>query len=280
MESAIKINNLIKKYETFTLGPINLEIPKGYITGIIGRNGAGKSTLIRTMLGISTPSGGDISVFGAPLKGNETKIKSKIGAVLGGGAFYDGLTVKNMTKIIRRFYSDWDDGVYQRYLSRFGINEKKKIKELSTGMREKYNIALALSHNADLIVMDEPSSGLDPVMRGELMDILADVIQDENKTIVLSTHITSDLDQIADFIIMLKDGKVLFNKQKDELLYSHKIVKGAAELLTDTVKNELIGYKPGEHGFVGLTKNAAAFGSEFLLEKPSIENIMRFYAAQ
>lgn len=280
MESAIKINNLIKKYETFTLGPINLEIPKGYITGIIGRNGAGKSTLIRTMLGISTPSGSDISVFGAPLTGNEPKIKSKIGAVLGGGAFYDGLTVKNMTKIIRRFYSDWDNGVYQRYLSRFGINEKKKIKELSTGMREKYNIAIALSHNADLIVMDEPSSGLDPVMRGELMDILAEVIQDENKTIVLSTHITSDLDQIADFIIMLKDGMVLFNTQKDELLYSHKIVKGAAELLTDTVKNELIGYKPGEHGFVGLTKNAAAFGSEFLLEKPSIENIMRFYAAQ
>lgn len=277
MENAISTNNLTKVYKGFALGPVNIEIPKGYITGIIGRNGAGKSTLIESVTGTISLSGGSAEILGMPLCGNEPRIKERLGIALGGGRFYDGVTVRNMTKLIKRFYKSWDDTTFERYIRQFGIDTDKKIKELSTGLREKYNIALALSHNADIIVMDEPSSGLDPIARGELMDIFAEVIEDENKTIVLSTHITSDLDRIADYIIMIEDGKVLFSMAKDELLDTHRIVKGGVQDLTDEVKASLIACKVGGHGFSGLTANAGKLGGGLLLEKPSVEDIMRFY---
>lgn len=277
MKNAISINNLTKVYNGFTLGPVNIEIPEGYITGIIGRNGAGKSTLIESMTGVIPLSGGSAEVLGMPLGGNEPRIKERLGIVLGGGKFYEGVTVQNMTKMIKRFYKNWDDAAFERYTRQFGIDEDKKIKELSTGLREKYNIALALSHNADIIIMDEPSSGLDPIARGELMDIFAEVIEDETKTIVLSTHITSDLDRIADYIIMIENGRILFSMPKDELLDTHRIVKGGVQDLTDEVKASLIAYKIGGHGFSGLTANAGELSGGLLLEKPSVEDIMRFY---
>ena len=161
-------------------------------------------------------------------------------------------------------------------MRRFGLDMGKKIKELSTGMREKFSIAAALSHGADLIIMDEPSSGLDPVARGELMDIFSEIISDEEKSVIISTHITSDLDRTADFIVMIDNGRLVFKLPKDELLETHRIVKGALSALTDDLKRSLVSYKQSSLGFEGLTASPDR-KRELVYEKPSIEDIMRFY---
>ena len=164
MENAVVMRNVTKRYRGFCLDNVSLEIPKGYITGIIGRNGAGKTTLINSILGI-TCFEGEIEIFGKPLCGNEIEIKNKIGAALGNGFFYEGLTLRQTAGMLKRFYADWSNDDFFGYMRRFGLDTNKKVKELSTGMREKFAIAAALSHNAELIIMDEPSSGLDPVAR-------------------------------------------------------------------------------------------------------------------
>lgn len=277
--NVIEIKNAVKSYDKFSLNIENLEIPKGYITGIIGRNGAGKTTLIKSILGITEHDSGEIKIFGKSMKGNERELKNKIGVMWGHSGFYAGVTLKRMTKMIKRFYSDWDETAYKNYIEKFELDESKKYKELSMGMCAKYSIAVALSHNAELIIMDEPSSGLDPIAREELMDIFSELIAEKEITIVISTHITSDLDRMADFIVMINDGKVLLNMPKDELIETHRIVKGNKEDLTDEVKKNLISYKISAYNFEGLTSNADYMKSNyknFVYEKPIIEDIMRF----
>lgn len=275
MESVISMKNVTKRYDGFCLDNISLEIPKGYITGIIGRNGAGKTTLINTILGV-TSFEGSIRIFGKTMKESEIELKNRIGAALGGGFFYEGLTLRKTAELLKRFYKGWDDAVFEGYMRRFGLDMGKKIKELSTGMREKFSIAAALSHGAGLIIMDEPSSGLDPVARGELMDIFSEIISDEEKSVIISTHITSDLDRTADFIVMIDNGRLVFNLPKDELLETHRIVKGALSALTDDLKRSLVSYKRSSLGFEGLTASPDR-KRELVYEKPSIEDIMRFY---
>lgn len=281
--NVVEIKNAAKVYPKFTMYIENLEIPKGYITGLIGRNGAGKTTLIKSILGITDfdnkENGGYIKIFGKSMNGNERELKNKIGVMWGHDGFYAGVTLKRMTKMIKRFYSDWDEAAYKSYIKKFELDESKKYKELSMGMCAKYSIAIALSHNAKLIVMDEPSSGLDPLAREELMDIFAELISEKEITIVISTHITSDLDRMADFIMMIDDGKILLNMPKDELIETHRIVKGKKEDLTDEVKKHLISYKISAYNFEGLTNEAAYMKTHyksFIYEKPLIEDIMRF----
>lgn len=277
--NVIEIKNAVKSYDKFSLNIENLEIPKGYITGIIGRNGAGKTTLIKSILGITEHDSGEIKIFGKSMKGNEHELKNKIGVMWGHSGFYAGVTLKRMTKMIKRFYSDWDETAYKNYIEKFELDESKKYKELSMGMCAKYSIAIALSHNAELIIMDEPSSGLDPIAREELMDIFSELIAEKEITIVISTHITSDLDRMADYIVMINDGNVLLNMPKDELIETHRIVKGGKEDLTDEVKKNLISYKISAYNFEGLTSNADYMKSNyknFVYEKPIIEDIMRF----
>ncbi len=277
--NVITIKNAVKSYDKFSLNIENLEIQKGYITGIIGRNGAGKTTLIKSILGITEHDSGEIKIFGKSMKGNEHELKNKIGVMWGHSGFYAGVTLKRMTKMIKRFYSDWDENAYKSYIEKFELDESKKYKELSMGMCAKYSIVLALSHNAELIIMDEPSSGLDPIAREELMDIFAELIAQKEITIVISTHITSDLDRMADYIVMIDGGKVLLNMPKDELIETHRIVKGGKDELTDDVKKHLVAYKINAYNFEGLTKEADYMKSNyknFVYEKPIIEDIMRF----
>lgn len=277
--NVITIKNAVKSYDKFSLNIENLEIQKGYITGIIGRNGAGKTTLIKSILGITEHESGEIKIFGKSMKGNEHELKNKIGVMWGHSGFYAGVTLKRMTKMIKRFYSDWDENAYKSYIEKFELDESKKYKELSMGMCAKYSIVLALSHNAELIIMDEPSSGLDPIAREELMDIFAELIAQKEITIVISTHITSDLDRMADYIVMIDGGKVLLNMPKDELIETHRIVKGGKDELTDDVKKNLISYKISAYSFEGLTAKPDYMRSNyrnFVYEKPNIEDIMRF----
>ncbi len=277
--NVITIKNAVKSYDKFSLNIENLEIQKGYITGIIGRNGAGKTTLIKSILGITEHDSGEIKIFGKSMKGNEHELKNKIGVMWGHSGFYAGVTLKRMTKMIKRFYSDWDENAYKSYIEKFELDESKKYKELSMGMCAKYSIVLALSHNAELIIMDEPSSGLDPIAREELMDIFAELIAQKEITIVISTHITSDLDRMADYIVMIDGGKVLLNMPKDELIETHRIVKGGKDELTDDVKKNLISYKISAYSFEGFTAKPDYMRSNyrnFVYEKPNIEDIMRF----
>lgn len=279
MENAIEIRGLTKRFREFSIEDMNLSIPQGYITGFVGRNGAGKSTTIKAILNMIRLDQGQVEVLGKPMIKHETELKNRIGVVLSEDGFNEDVSLKNFADLIAPMYRSWDQKVFAKYLSDFGLPVKEKISSLSKGMRMKYSLAIALSHHADLFIMDEPTAGLDPIVRDEILDVFMELIQDEGKTVLFSTHITSDLDKVADYVVMIDHGKIIFNKAKDDLLDHHVIVKGDKLLLDQELKKKLVGYKVHEYGFEGL-----AVDREYLrgiqgltLEKPNVENLMLYY---
>lgn len=275
MSNILSLNNVSKHYDNFQLDNINLNLEPGYIMGFIGPNGAGKSTTIKLIMNLIKANEGHIEIFGKDHIKHEKEIKDRIGFVYDDNHFYETLSIKENKSIIAPFYSKWDEKAFNTYLRDFNLDPKKKIKDLSKGMKMKFSLAIALSHHAELIIMDEPTSGLDPVFRSEILDILGDVIQDEQKSIFFSTHITTDLDKIADYITFLNDGKIVFSDVKEDILNSYHLVKGGMNELSADKKSSLIGCRTNAFGFEGLTKSPDAFrGSQFMLEKPSLEDIM------
>lgn len=278
MSNILEIKNLTKKYTDFTLDSINFKLEKGYIMGFIGPNGAGKSTTIKLIMNLIKKNAGEIKLFGLDNIKNEKDIKQRIGFVYDENCFYEELDLIQMKNIIAPFYKQWDNKTFDRYMSDFNLPKKKKIKELSKGMKMKYSLAIALSHNAELIIMDEPTSGLDPIFRSELLDILCSVIQDENKSILFSTHITTDLEKIADYITFLNNGKIVFSDTKDTILESYSIVKGNKSLLDRDTKKEFIKIRENSFGFEALSNNTdkikKLFKDNALIEKASLEDIM------
>ena len=281
MENILEVKNLKKSFKDFTLNNISFNLPKGYITGFIGPNGSGKTTTIKLILNLLKKDSGEINVFGMDNIAHEIEIKNRIGFVYDESHFYEELTAEEMKRIIAPHYQSWDENQYRKYVKEFGLSPDKKIKELSRGMKVKYSLAIALSHHADLLIMDEPTSGLDPMVRSEILDILYNVIQDENKGVFFSTHITSDLDRIADYIVMIYNGDILFCKAKDELMENHSIVKGSLSLLKNDMSKGLIGIRKNDYGFDALSasKNAAAEYARAgaVLDKPTLEDIMLYY---
>ena len=281
MSYVLEINNLRKTYKGFSLKDINIKLEQGYITGFIGPNGAGKSTTIKSVLNLINRDSGDVKIFNKDNKTNDKELKNKIGVVLDEGYFYEELTLKEMKNIISPMYSNWDENQFNNYIRRFNLPLDRKISKLSKGMRMKYSIAIALSHNAELFIMDEPTSGLDPIVREELLEILSDIIQEENKTIFFSTHITSDLDKIADYLIIINDGKILLQGAKDEIIEGHRLVKGDKNLLTLENRKDFVAIKENSYGFEALTKEAnklsRTYRDKLVMEKPNIEEIMLYY---
>jgi len=281
MGPILEITNLRKEYEGFTLKDISLTLQRGFIMGFIGPNGAGKSTTIKLILNLINRDGGTIKVFGMDNIKCETQVKNRIGFVLDENFLYDELTVREMKNIIASFYKRWDDKTFDNYMKKFELPYNKKIKELSKGMKVKFSLAAALSHNAEFLILDEPTSGLDPVVRNELMDILSDVIQDENKAIFFSTHITSDLDKIADYVTFINNGEIIFSTAKDDILENYGLVKGPNELINDDKKDVFIGLRKYGFGFEALVKDKRqarkVFGDKILVEKPTLEDIMVYY---
>ena len=281
MSYVLEINNLRKTYKGFSLKDINIKLEQGYITGFIGANGAGKSTTIKSILNLINRDSGDVKIFNKDNKTNDKELKNKIGVVLDEGYFYEELTLKEMKNIIAPMYSNWDENQFNNYIRRFNLPIDRKISKLSKGMRMKYSIAIALSHNAELFIMDEPTSGLDPIVREELLEILSDIIQEENKTIFFSTHITSDLDKIADYLIIINDGKILLQGAKDEIIEGHRLVKGDKNLLTLENRKDFVAIKENSYGFEALTKEASkllrTYGDKLVMEKPNIEELMLYY---
>lgn len=282
MEDTVTLTNVSKSFKGFRVDNLSFSIKKGFITGFIGPNGAGKTTTIKLIMNLLKRDAGSIKIFGLDNITHGKKIKERIGFVYADNHFYDHLTVEQMKRVIASFYKQWDEDTFQHYHKQFDLPKNRKIKKLSRGMRVKFAIAVALSHHADLIIMDEPTSGLDPVFRHEILDILTDVIQDEEKTVFFSTHITSDLEQIADFVTYIDDGRIVFSEEKDHILEKYQIVKGAKELLDADTRQLFTGLRETGVGFTGLTRDAAKarqlFGDHVIFEPPSLEDIMVYTA--
>lgn len=277
-EYAIEMSDIKKSFKDFTIENFNLKIEKGFITGFIGPNGSGKTTTIKLIMNLIKPENGSIKIFGKDIRNNEEEIKERIGFVYAENTYYDHLTVKQTGDLIAPFYKKWDTNVFLSYVTLFQLPKDKKVKKLSTGMKVKLSLAIALSHSADLIILDEPTSGLDPIVRSEVLNILYEIIQDENKTVLFSSHITSDLDKIADTIAFINDGKLVFNQAKDDVLLKYKIVKGPSSILDNELKSLLISYHETSVGFEGLSFNYKTFeelfGNQVLIEPASLEEIV------
>lgn len=278
MDSILEVKNLRKEYKEFSLKDISFNLERGYIMGFIGPNGAGKSTTIKLIMNLIRKNSGTINIFGKDNILHEKEVKEKIGFVYDENYFYEEITLEEMKRIIAPFYKHWDNKAYDKYIKVFNLPASKKIKELSKGMKMKYSLAIALSHNAELIIMDEPTSGLDPVFRSEMLDILYSIIQDENKAIFFSTHITTDLEKIADYITFINNGEIIFSALKDSIMENYGLVKGGNELLDKDTKNEFVGLRENSYGFEGLTNNVERvkklFKNSILIEKPSLDDIL------
>ena len=274
----IKVTNLCKSYPTFKLDNVSFELPKGYIMGFLGMNGAGKTTTLKSILNIVKPDSGAVEILGQDFANNEIALKKKIGFSLGEADYYQKSKIKKITDVYKRFFDNWNEDEYQKFIKRFDINESKNISELSTGMRVKYALALALSHNAELYIFDEPTSGLDPIARDEMLDLFHEIIEDGDKSILFSTHITSDLDKCADFVLLIKNGKIIANTTKDDLVLNHLLISGKKEQLTEQIKHKCIGYKISSYNFTGLLlKKDFDFTGDFVTETPNLEDIMIYY---
>jgi len=278
----LELKNVCKNYKDFSVKNISFTLPRGYIMGFVGPNGAGKSTTIKMIMNLVKKNSGDITIFGKDNAKAEKDIKQYIGFVYDENHYYEELTCEQMKKIIAPLYKNWDEAQYQSYMERLQVPKNKKIKRLSKGMKMKFVIAMALSHHAERIIMDEPTSGLDPVVRSELLDILQEIVMEEEVSVLFSTHITTDLERIADYITFIHEGEIVFTGEKDEILENHVIVKGSNDLLDLEGKELFIGLRKNKFGFEGLAKDKQAiedwFENEVVLEKPTLDDIVVYTA--
>ena len=280
MENILEIKNLSKKYKGFELKNVNIKLPKGMIMGFIGENGAGKTTTIKSILNIINRDSGEIKIFGLDNKENERKIKEDIGVVLDDSFLSEYLNPSDINKIMKNIYKNWDEKLYFKYIEDFKLPKEKISKEYSSGMKMKLKIAVALAHHPKLLILDEPTSGLDPVARNEILDIFQEFIQDENKGIFVSCHITSDLEHIADYITFINNGEIIFIKTRDELLENYGIVKCSEEQFKKIDKKDYIKYKKNRYEYDVLIEDKYEFKKKYdisVIDKTSLENIMLIY---
>jgi ABC-2 type transport system ATP-binding protein len=278
MELALNVRGLAKSYPGFRLHDVSFSLPRGYIMGLVGPNGAGKTTVIRMLMGLAHPEGGQVVVLGEELAGREAELRGRIGFVHEAPAFYDHIGVGAMRSIVAPHYERWDEERFRALTAEFELPLRKRIGTLSKGMRTKLALALALSHHAELVVMDEPTSGLDPVVRRRLLTTLQGLIADGETSVLFSTHITSDLERVADFITFLRDGEVVFSSSRDEIRERWALIKGPPEMADRAIGPAFHGLRCGEVGFRVVTSDAAAarrqLGDDALVEPASLEDIV------
>lgn len=280
MEYAIEVRNLTKEYENFKLENVSFNVGKGIIMGFIGENGAGKSTTIKAILNLIKKDNGLITVLGKEINRNEKGIKNELGIVLNDGNFNEKLNVKAINKIMKNIYKRWDDDVFYKYIEKFNIDTSKKIEEFSKGMKMKLSIAIALSHKAKILILDEATSGVDPVARDEVLDILMEFIQNEENSILMSSHITSDLEKIADYITFIHNGKIIFSENKDKLIYDMGVVKCTEKQFKTIEVQDRMFYKKGIFNYEVLIDNRDEFSKKYpslVINNSNLEEIMLFY---
>lgn len=271
----LTLKDVSKHYPSFDLSNVSFELKRGEIMGFIGRNGAGKTTTLKAIIGLIDLDGGEILFDGKPLKENEKEAKEKMGILFGGIDFYPSAKVKALTQVSSRFFPSWDNETYKKLIKYFQIDEEKKIKELSNGMKVKYNLAVALSHNASILLLDEPTSGLDPVSRDELLDSLREIAKKKNTAILFSTHVISDLEKCADTITYIHNGKIVSSKSVSDFKKDYLQAKGSLDSLTEEKKNAILYLREYSDRYEGIIeKKDSSLFLENELSSPSLEEIM------
>lgn len=280
MDNVLELQDVTKCYEDFKLEQINFQVPKGCICGFIGQNGAGKTTTIQLILDIIKRDGGSIQVFGQDMKENGPVLKEKIGVVFDEMGFHEFLTPKEINSIMKNIYTNWKEALFFDYLKRFSIPAKKRCGSFSRGMRMKLQIAVALSHEAELLIMDEPTSGLDPIVRNEMLQIFQEFVLEENHTILLSSHITGDLERIADMVVFINRGRIILWGDKNEILESHRLIKCKKEDLEKIDKKDIISVRQSAFCTEVLVSGKDKCKQKYagmIMEQTTLEEIMIFY---
>ena len=280
MTNAIEIKNLNKNYQDFQLKDVSFKVPKGSIVGFIGENGAGKTTTIKAMLNLVSRDGGTIKMLGMDTSKDEKKIKESLGVVMDGCNFHDNLKTGDISKMLNSIYKNWNAQLFQNYLKKFKLPGNKIIKEFSRGMKMKLQIAVALSHEPELLILDEATSGLDPIVREEILDVFMEFIQDEKHAILISSHITSDLDKIADYIVFIHQGEILLDQEKENLLSKMGVLKCGEEDFRKLEDGEYIRYRKNQFSFEVLVNDKAVIRKKYpeaVVDGVTIEEMMLFY---
>lgn len=244
MTNILTLENVNKKYEksNFSIRNISFSLPEGSILGFIGENGSGKSTTMNCILNVLRKDSGKIEIFGKEMSDEDTDIRENIGVVYDSNNFPEHLTAEQLADIFEKIYSKWDNACFEEYMQRFSLPKSQKIKTYSRGMSMKLAIAVALSHESKLLILDEPTSGLDPIMRDEILDVLLEFVKQENHSILLSSHITSDLEKIADYIVFIHDGEIILNKTKDELIYEYGVIRCSENDFVSIATEDILSY--------------------------------------
>lgn len=280
MNTALTITGLTKKYSNFVLDNISFSIPSGSIVGLIGENGAGKSTTINSILGLIKKDSGKITVLGHDIDTFDCAMKEKIGVVFDGSNFSEELTPAKLSKVLRDIYSSWEQSYFNRLLDQLNIPATKKIKTFSKGMKMKLSIAVAFAHHPQLLILDEATSGLDPIVRDDILDMFLEFVQDEEHSILVSSHITSDLEKVADYIVFIHAGKIIFCEPKDELLEHYGIIKCGASLFDAIDKNDIMTYRKQDYEWQVLVANREKVAKKYpkvMVIPATIDEIMLLY---
>lgn len=278
--NALEIKNISKTYKNFKLDDISFVLPCGHIMGLIGENGAGKSTIINCILDIIEKDSGSISVLGQKNDKNNVSLKENIGVVLDASDVYDNYTVKQVENIMKDVYKQWNHEVYDYYIQKFALPLNKMIKDFSRGMKMKMAITIALSHQPKLLILDEATSGLDPIMRNEILDVFMEFVQDENHAILLSSHISSDLEKIADYITFIHEGKLILSTSKDELIYEYGLMKCRNDEFDKIEKEDIIRYRIKTYEVEILVKDREKMAKKYpncIVDPTKLDDIMMLY---
>lgn len=272
---SLEIINVCKQYPKFTLDNVSFYLEEGSICGFIGRNGAGKTTTLKGIMNLIHFDSGEVNVFGHNFFENELENRQDISFSLSELNFFPDCKIGKLSKVTAKFYKNWNQETYEKLCKKFNLDQTKRIRELSSGMKVKYNLAIALSHDAKLLILDEPTSGLDPVSRDEILDIFLNLVKSGKRSILFSTHITSDLEKCADHIVYIKNGKIIAQESRKDFVNNYVFVKGPIKLF-DATKDLLISYKKDEKEFSGLARKENANNLSKLLTKetPDLQTVM------
>ena len=282
MNAILEVQGLTKQYprSDFRLNDVSFSIPSGAIMGFVGENGAGKTTTIGCILNTLIKDSGKVNIFGKEMTDDAIDIRDQIGVVYDTNAFPEHLTAEKTASAMRHIYSTWDKGLFQEYLRRFKLPEKKKLKEFSRGMTMKFAVAVALSHRPKLLILDEATSGLDPIVRDDILDVFMDFVQDENNSILLSSHITSDLEKVADYITFIHDGRIIFSETKDALKYNYGLMRCTAAQFAELDKEDILAYRKHDYQTDVLIADKKAAEKKYrdvVIDNATIEEIMLMF---
>lgn len=276
MNNAIEIRGLEVALNGFTLKNVNMDIPKGVVVGLIGKNGAGKTTLIKTITDVYLPTKGTVTYDGLNMYDNAVEIKQKLGIVYDEMYYPSGVRSYKIAKMIAPLYPDFDMNKWHELMKKFMLDEKKRPIEYSKGMQMKFMLAMVLARNPKILILDEPTAGMDPAARAEFLDLLQEYMMDETNTIIFSTHITSDLDKIADYIALVSDGELVVMEEKEKLLMEYSIVQVTKSAMTDELRRRLVGVKENAFGFTGLATDLSGINESenIRFKRPTVEDLI------